>query len=252
MEYSIKEMAKMAGISTRTLRYYDEIKLLKPAKVSISGYRIYTSREVNILQQILLYKELGFELGEIKRIIYTPNFNYQDALKTHLKNLLDKRNKLGRLIINVKNSLNALEGGLTMKDEEKFIGLKEELISENETLYGKEIRHNYGDKVVDEANMKLLKMSKEDYETSQKLASEILLGLKIALETNDPKSDEAQKVALLHQKWLKYYWPNYSKEAHLNLVDMYVSDERFSSYYDKAGKGATILLKDAVNYFLQK
>ena len=74
MEYSIKKLSEIAGVSTRTLRYYDEIGLLKPARVSSSGYRIYGKKQVDILQQILFYKELGMSLDEIKEIIQNPNF----------------------------------------------------------------------------------------------------------------------------------------------------------------------------------
>ena len=74
MEYSIKKLSEIAGVSTRTLRYYDEIGLLKPARVSSSGYRIYGKKQVDILQQILFYKELGISLDEIKEIIQNPNF----------------------------------------------------------------------------------------------------------------------------------------------------------------------------------
>ena len=72
MEYSIKDLSEIAGITTRTLRYYDEIDILKPAKISDSGYRIYSDNEVDLLQQILFYKELGLDLKTIKDILSSP------------------------------------------------------------------------------------------------------------------------------------------------------------------------------------
>ena len=87
MEYTIQKLAGLAGISTRTLRYYDQIELLKPARVNSSGYRIYGEKEVDLLQQILFYKEMGLELRQIKEAIYTPEFNRLVVLKEHLAKL---------------------------------------------------------------------------------------------------------------------------------------------------------------------
>ena len=80
MEYSIQSLSKMAGVSTRTLRYYDEIGILKPARIASSGYRVYSEKEVDLLQQILFYKELGIELKVIKQILSYPSFDILKAL----------------------------------------------------------------------------------------------------------------------------------------------------------------------------
>lgn len=86
MEYTVQKLSKLAGISTRTLRYYDEIGLLKPLKINSSGYRIYGQNEVNKLQQILFYRELGINLENIKNIINSPNFDSLSALKNTIIN----------------------------------------------------------------------------------------------------------------------------------------------------------------------
>lgn len=93
MEYTISKLAKMSGISSRTLRYYDEIGLLKPKRLNPNGYRIYGELELNLLQQILFYKELGLELNEIKDIIYSPSFNLEEALEEHLIHLQREKGK---------------------------------------------------------------------------------------------------------------------------------------------------------------
>lgn len=252
MEYSIEKLAKLAGITTRTLRYYDEIKLLKPARISKSGYRVYGSKEVNLLQQILIYKELGLELETIKKIIYTPSFNFQNALEDHLEKLNAKKMQIEDLIANVSQSLRALKGGLKMSDKEKFNGLKKKLIMENEEKYGNEVRQKYGEEKVQKANEKFMNMSEEDFNEATRISEEIMTTLKEALIINDPESEVSQKVAKLHQQWLKFYWPNYSREAHINLVKMYLEDERFTAFYDKVGKGATKLLTASVIHYLSK
>jgi len=91
MEYTVQKLGSLAGISTRTLRYYDEIGILKPARINSSGYRIYGEAEIDRLQQILFYRELGLSLDRIKDIITSPSFNSAYALKEHYENLLEKK-----------------------------------------------------------------------------------------------------------------------------------------------------------------
>ncbi|HEY8365054.1 MAG TPA: MerR family transcriptional regulator, partial [Haloplasmataceae bacterium] len=130
MEYTINKLSQMAKISSRTLRYYDEIGLLKPKRINFSGYRIYGEEEINILQQILFYKELGVELSIIKNIINNPHFNALEALESHRQNLLIKKKQIDTLLENVNNTIAYYEGRIKMSDKEKFQGFKEELIAE--------------------------------------------------------------------------------------------------------------------------
>lgn len=146
MEYTVQKLGKLAGISTRTLRYYDQIGLLKPARINASGYRVYGQTEVDRLQQILFYRELGVNLNEIKRIIDAPTFDSFQALKEHRRQLLDKKSQLELLIANVDKTIAAREGRITMTDQEKFEGFKEKLIEENERKYGKEFGKNTAQK----------------------------------------------------------------------------------------------------------
>ena len=92
MEYAINKLAKMSGVSTRTLRYYDEIGLLKPVRTTSSGHRIYGDEELNLLQQILFYRELNFPLNEIKMLLYAPGFDRKRAFEGHLSSLQNQKN----------------------------------------------------------------------------------------------------------------------------------------------------------------
>ncbi|HHV72802.1 MAG TPA: MerR family transcriptional regulator [Clostridia bacterium] len=246
MEYTVQKLAKLAGVSTRTLRYYDEIGILKPARINSSGYRIYGQAEVDKLQQILFYRELGVSLADIKEIINSPSFNPADALREHHKKLLKKRKQLDLLIANVEKTINSIEGRIKMTDKEKFEGFKQEIIAENEKKFGREIRKKYGDKAIDRSNEKLRKMTREQYNAAENLAKQIMEILAEAFKTGDPAGDLAQKAAELHKQWLTYYWPEYSKEAHAGLAQMYVDDERFKAYYDKEQPGTAAFLRDAI------
>jgi DNA-binding transcriptional MerR regulator len=246
MEYTVQKLGRMAGVSTRTLRYYDEIGILKPARINSSGYRIYGQAEVDRLQQILFYRELGVGLERIKEIVTAPSFDGAKALREHREKLLERREQLDLLIANVEKTIALTEGRITMSDKEKFEGFKQKLIEDNETKYGKEVREKYGNDTVERSNNKLKNMTQEEYEAVTKLGEEQLEVLAAAMKTGDPAGELAQKAVDLHKQWLSFYWDGYSKEAHAGLAQMYVEDERFKAYYDKVQPGAAEFLRDAI------
>ena len=246
MEYTIKKLGQMAGISTRTLRYYDEIGILKPARINSSGYRIYGQDEVDRLQQILFYRELGVSLDSIKEIVTAPSFDKTKALREHREKLLEKRDQLDLLIANVDKTIAVSEGGSIMSDKEKFEGFKQKLVEENEKKYGKEIREKYGEDTVNKSNQKVQGMTKEQYNEVAKLSNEVMTTLQAAFQTGDPASELAQKAVDLHRQWLSYFWNKYTKEAHMGVAQMYVDDPRFTAYYDEKQPGTAEFLRDAV------
>lgn len=246
MEYTVAKLSRLAGVSTRTLRYYDEIGILKPARINSSGYRIYGRNEVDRLQQIMFYRELGVSLEAIKDILTSDKFDMATALKSHHEQLLAKREQLDILIRNVENTIALTEGRITMSDKEKFEGFKKDLVDENERKYGKEIREKYGEDKVNASNARFMNMTKEEFERFQKLEQEVMDTLYEAYKTGDPKSELAQKAADLHRQWLSFTWSSYCKEAHAQLARMYVEDERFTAYYDRKQPGAAAFLRDAI------
>ena len=249
MEYTIQKLARMSGVSTRTLRYYDEIHILKPARINSSGYRIYGQEQVDRLQQILFYRELDVSLDEIRKILSAPDFAVQNALSFHREKLLVKRAQLDALIANVEKTLAYAKGETEMADQEKFEGFKQKRIEENERQYGAEIREKYGEEAVDRSNQKFQDMTKEEYEQVTALNERFMQTLLEAYQTGDPAGELAQRAAGLHRQWLTFYWDSYSKEAHAGLAQMYVDDPRFTAYYDKTRPGLAAFLRDAVLIF---
>lgn len=246
VEYTIQKLGRLAGVSTRTLRYYDEVGLLKPARINSSGYRIYHQDQVDQLQQILFYRELGVSLEEIKKILASPAFNKLEALKEHREKLLTQREQLDLLIITVEKTIALKEGRITMTDKEKFIGFKQKLIEENEKQYGEEIRAKYGEEEVNKSNKKVAGMTEEQYAEVNKLALEVEETLLAAYKTGDPACKLATKAADLHRQWLSFFWDSYTKEAHAGIAQMYVDDERFKAFYDKNQPGLAEFLRDAI------
>ena len=249
MEYTVKSLAKLAGISSRTLRYYDEINLLKPCRVNSSGYRIYGEEEVDTLQQIMFYKEMGLPLEKIKEIISNKDFNQKNALIAHRNKLKEEQLRIEALLRNVEKTIKSMEGDLVMSDKEKFEGFKRNLIEKNEKQYGKEIREKYGNKAVDES---ISKLSESEWNDLESLSKKVNESIKKAMILGDSNSEEAREAVKLHKAWLDHYG-NYSKEAHIGLGEMYVYDDRFKKYYDdNVGEGAAEFLRDAIkNYYNQ-
>jgi DNA-binding transcriptional MerR regulator len=142
MEYTIQKLSRLAGVSTRTLRFYDEIGLLKPKRTSSSGYRIYGETEVDRLQQILFFKQLSFSLDKIKAAMDDPAYDAEQSLVAHKQALLEKKKEIELLIKTVDATLEKKRGGRTMSDKEKFEGLKKELLDEMNPTTGRKSAKN--------------------------------------------------------------------------------------------------------------
>jgi DNA-binding transcriptional MerR regulator len=247
MKYSIKKLAELSGVTRRTLRYYDEVGLLKPNSINSSGYRVYTQKEIDKLQQILFYRKLGVGLKDIQKFVNSEEFDELKTLQEHHKKLLLEKEQLISLINNVEKTIMSKERKIKMTNEEKFGGFKKRLINENEEKYGQEIRKLYGEDTVKKSNERVKNMNKEDHENMKKVEDELIKTLQEAMKSGDPAGELAQKAADLHRQWLSFYWGSYSKEAHAGLVRMYVTDERFKQYYDdKNQPGTAEFLREAV------
>lgn len=254
MEYTVNKLAKISGVSARTLHYYDEIGLLRPMRIAENGYRIYGPKEVDLLQQILFYRELGVPLKKIGQMLYTPGYDRKKELEEQLCALMQRKNQIELLIHNVEKTISAMKGETVMSDIEKFEGFKRKMIADNEAAYGKEIRERYGDELIDASNEKVKNMTEEQWEEAQALSEQINETLKEAFGQGDPASEMAQKACDLHRKWLCMFWKEgtYSKEAHKALAEGYATDERFTAYYDKIAEGCTKFLRDAIVIYCNK
>ncbi|CAJ2237164.1 MerR family transcriptional regulator [Companilactobacillus paralimentarius] len=247
MKYTIKKLAELAGVSTRTLRYYDQIGLLKPSEVNENNYRIYDEKNVNKLQQILFYRALDFPLNRIQKLINDPNFSRLQALKEQQVLLKSKRDELESLLTNIDATIKDFQGEEKMTDDEKFEAFKQTKISENEQRFGQEIRENYGKRVVDAANDKFVKLSEKKYQAMNNLEAELIQDLVELKKHPNLNSDLARKIFEEHKQWLKYTWSKYNEKMHRGLVNLYVEDERFTKYYDdKANTEIVKLLRDVI------
>ena len=250
MEYSINALAKLSGVTGRTLRWYDEIGLLKPARTNSAGYRIYGPEQVNRLQDILFYRAIGVPLSSIRTILDAPDFDRQTALQSHLATLEQQKDQLDAMILTVRKTLSALQGETAMTDHEKFEAFKRKAVEENETAYGKEARAKYGDRAVDESHDKLMGLSPENHQRWQQLDREILAALAAAVESGTaPDSEIGCSIAAMHKEWLSFTLPQYTPQIHAGIAMMYTADQRFTAYYDKTAPGCAAFLREAILSF---
>ncbi|RCW76908.1 MerR family transcriptional regulator [Saliterribacillus persicus] len=235
----VKDVAALSGISVRTLHHYDAIGLLRPEKVTNSGYRNYSDEDLSKLQQILFFKELGFPLKKIKELISDEKFNRLETLQTHQELLLQKREKLDLMLATIEKTIQKEKGGEKMANEEKFKGFDFRI-----NPYEKEAREKYGDQKVDEATNKVENMTEENQEEMNEIYRELA-----AIKDTDPTSEKAQ---LAIKKWYNFLQDNfstYSPEAFQGLGMMYMADERFTKNIDQFGSGLAQFMSEAMNEF---
>lgn len=249
MEYTIKEFAQLTGVTTRTLRYYDEVGLLPPKKINVSGYRIYGKNEVEKLQHILFLRELEMPLKNIQSLLNQEDVQYLNLLREHREQLLKKREQMDRLLELLDQSILEKEGMIEMSDEQKFEAFKKQLLEDNEMKYGKEAREKYGKKQVEASNQQFLKMSEKDYQKMQEAEKEMLQLLADYQKIGIP-SVEAEKIFQLHKQWISQAWGKYSAENHKGVAQMYVESPEFTSYYEeRASEGAAQFLRDVIHHY---
>lgn len=243
IQMKVKEVADLTGVSVRTLHYYDEIGLLIPEDATESGYRLYSEGNLETLQQILFFKELGFPLKKIKEIISSPSFDRQQALISQRKMLLEKRCQLDKMIETIDKTIKHERGEFPMTNKEKFEGFD---FSHNP--YEEEARKLWGDETVDNANAKLAGMGRD----GQKVLSESMNAIYIKLATLrniSPKSEEVQTAIKEWYDLLNNNFGSYSLDAFKGLGQMYVDDERFTKNIDKFGEGLAKFMRDAMAVF---
>jgi DNA-binding transcriptional MerR regulator len=239
MKMQIHEVAKLTGISVRTLHYYDQIGLLHPGEVTEAGYRIYGEKDLEILQQILFFRELNFALKDIKELICNPAFDKRKALENHRKLLLLKRRRLSDLIDLVDKTL---KGDTDMSFQE--FDMSE--IEAAQKQYADEVKEKWGNTdAYTESVQKSAKYSKADWAAISADADEIYKNFSANMD-KAPDAPAVQKLVADWQAHITKYYYNCTKEILAGLGEMYVMDERFTKNIDRHGKGLASFISRAI------
>ncbi|MBL7714245.1 MAG: MerR family transcriptional regulator [Bdellovibrionales bacterium] len=250
MAYTVKKLAQWSGVSVRTLHFYDEIGLLKPARVTENGYRHYDKPELLRLQQILFYRELGFELKKIQEILSDPAFDSIQALKQHRKTLTKDLERTGKLIETIDKTLADLKKGKKMKDHELFQGFD----PKKQKQYEYDLVNRYGNQVksaITESKAKTAKFTKADWARVSTQWESILSDLSVQFKKGSaPDSKAVQAVVERHFRWLHRFWTP-TAESYAGLGQGYTAPEWSKAFqaHDNQHPRLASFLADAIQVF---
>lgn len=249
MPYTVNSLARLAGVSVRTLHYYDEVGLLKPSTVQKNGYRVYEERELLLLQQILFFRELDFPIEEIRRILTASTFDMRQALRDHRAMIELKKKRLTKLMKTIDLTLQKLEQPIFM-DEQDTKELYDTFGEDTIKQYAEEVKERWGNTDAYKQSMeRASKMTKADYE-KYKQDSDAFMKRVAATMDRGATSPEFQALIAEHFKSLSaWYEPNY--ELYRGLAKMYVTDPRFTEYYEKYRVGLARVFSEAMHYFVE-
>lgn len=238
----INEVAKLTGITVRTLHYYDEIGLLRPSKITEAGYRLYEDEALETLQQILFFRELDFPLSEIKKILTNSAFDKSEALHKHRELLAKKRDRLDGLINLVNDTI---KGEKTMSFKE-FDRTEIENCKEQ---YAAEVKERWGEtEAFAQSEEKTSGYDSQKWKGLNDEGNDLLKAF-ATVSNHSPDSEAAQ---VLVQKWQAYITANFydcTTEILSGLGLMYVNDARFQENIDKNGKGTADFMAKSIAYF---
>ncbi len=241
--YSIKELADLAKVSTRTLRFYDQRGLLKPAKIGNNGYRYYDKDNFIRLQQILFFREMDLPLKEINSILQNPTFNTIDALRTHRRSLENKIKRLAKLMNTIDTTIANLQGETNMENKDYFEGF-------DETKYEEEVKERWGDSPRYAESQKKWKIySKEEKEKIKALGGKITLAMVGKDSDTQPEDPKVQSAIREYHQYLNQYFYTCDVEFLRNLADMWVQDERFAVNYNNIREGGAEFVRKSVHIF---
>lgn len=245
-KYSVKQVSKLAGVSVRTLHHYDKIGLLKPSERAESKYRYYYRNDLLKLQQILFYKELGFQLSQIQDILSEDDFDLMKALEFQRKELLKKADGLKQLIQTLDKTIVELKTGKEMKEEELYAGFPKEEIQNIRN----EVKQKWGAEELLTTEARLKKLNKTEWATIMQQGEDVgkELSKLLHLEASDKR---IQQIVKNHYTWVSNFY-EVPEERYLVLSELYVSDERFTAYYDKYGNGTAALLSQGMKIFAEE
>ena len=243
MMYTIKEIAELAGVTTRTLRYYDEIGLLPPAKVGVNGYRHYDLDSLLRLQQILFFRELDVPLNDIQLIISRPDFSLVNALQDH-RSLLQKRSEnLNTLITTIDQTIATLIGDRKMPAEDYFDGF-------DQSQYEEEVQARWGDtRQYAETQRKWVDYSKEEKEAIKAEGGRLTVRMVSEDPNASPYDPHVQAAIGEYHAYLNQYFYTCEVSYLRGLADMWVADPRFAANYEKVRTGGAAFVHEAVHIY---
>jgi len=250
MAYTVKKLAVMSGVSVRTLHFYDEVGLLKPAFHGANGYRFYEEAQLLTLQQILFYRELGFELKQIKRILGRSDFDKVAALESHRKVLKKNLARTRQLVATIDKTIEHLKGKKKMKSQEMFVGFSPEVQAKHEQYlidrFGEGMKEG-----IAQSRQKVKNWTKADWERSgnafNKICQDVVALMDRKLLAESP---EVQRVIRRHYEWLKQFWTP-TRESYVGHSCL-ITDSELRKAYESHHAHLPDFMAEAMKVFAEK
>ncbi|MGK5734112.1 MerR family transcriptional regulator [Streptomyces sp. URMC 124] len=244
MSYSVGQVAATAGVTVRTLHHYDEIGLLSPGGRSHAGHRRYEDDDLDRLQQILFYRELGFPLEEVAALLDDPGADPVDHLRRQHGLLVERIERLQRMATAVEHAMEAKKMGIRLTPEEKF-----EVFGDfDPDAHAEEAGQRWGGTdAYRESQRRAASYTKDDWLRIQAEAKDLNERIAALMGTGAaPESPEAMDLAEEHRQQIRRFYYACDYEMHVNLAEMYITDERFTATYEAIRPGMAVYLRDAI------
>ncbi|WP_406104981.1 MerR family transcriptional regulator [Streptomyces sp. NBC_01003] len=244
MSYSVGQVAGFAGVTVRTLHHYDEIGLLAPVGRSHAGHRRYSDADLDRLQQILFYRELGFPLDEVAALLDDPKADPRAHLRRQHELLTARIEKLQKMAEAVEHAMEARKMGINLTPEEKF----EVFGDKDPERYAQEAEERWGGTdTYAESQRRAARYTKDDWKRMQAEVADWGERYDALMAAGEPATGErAMDMAEEHRQHITKWFYECSFEIHCGLGEMYVADERFKEFYESMRPGLAEHLRDAI------
>ncbi len=244
MSYTVGRVAEIAGVTVRTLHHYDEIGLLTPGDRSSAGYRRYDDADLERLQQILLYRELGFTLEEIAAILDDPDVEARAHLRRQHGLLRDRIARLQEMVTAVEYLLEARKVGINLTPQEKF----EVFGNFDPDAHNDEVEERWGGTdAYQESARRTSRYTKDDWVRIKQEAADLSARWVAAFDAGVPaESQVAMDLAEEHRQQITKFFYECTFEIHVGLAEMYMADERFTKHYEDQRPGLAQYTHDAI------
>ncbi|MDN3296115.1 MerR family transcriptional regulator [Streptomyces ficellus] len=244
MSYSVGQVAGFANVTVRTLHHYDEIGLLSPSGRSHAGHRRYDDADLDRLQQILFYRELGFPLDEVAALLDDPDADPQEHLRRQHQLLTTRIAELRKMAEAVEHAMEARKMGINLTPEEKF-----EVFGDHDPeQYAHEAQRRWGGtEAYRESQQRTARYTKADWQRIQDESADWAERYQALMARDEPPTGEpAMELAEEHRRHIGRWFSECPYEMHTCLAQMYVTDERFTAFYDAMRPGLARHLHDAI------
>lgn len=244
MEWSTHQVVEATGMTSRTLRHYDQMGLLTPTRTGQGGLRYYDQLALVRLQRILLLRELGLPLAEIAEVVNGDTADVE-ALRQQRERLLVEQNRIRTQVRSVDATIAALQKGMTIMPKNMFEGF-------DHSAYDAEVRERWGDEAANRSNDWWNNLGAQGQERFRKDVEELNSDWdKVIATGDDPEAEPAQQMAARHVAWLSSTMPQpeLPKAQVKGIVQMYVDDERFAANYNRVSPAGPRFVRDAVHYW---